>query len=64
MSQYFPAHRAPGHAELGRNITLDEYWEALDAFEEAGLENGWKQEMEIGCRGIGRPVFSPSAPRR
>ena len=46
MSQYFPAHRAPGHAELGRNITLEEYWEALEAFEDAGLENGWKQEME------------------
>ncbi len=46
MSQYFPAHRAPGHPELGRSITPDEYWEALQAFEDAGLENGWKQELE------------------
>ena len=46
MAQYFPAHRAPGHPELGRSITQEEYLEALEAFEEAGLENGWKQEME------------------
>ena len=44
MDQYFPAHKAVGHPILGRKITTDEYEEALRAFDEAGLENGWRQE--------------------
>jgi len=44
MDQYFPAHKAVGHPILGRKITTDEYEEALSAFDEAGLENGWRQE--------------------
>jgi putative pyruvate formate lyase activating enzyme len=43
MDQYFPAHRAVGDGPLGRKITPEEYEAALDAFEEAGLENGWYQ---------------------
>lgn len=46
MSQYFPAHKAIGHPLLGRKITEEEYEAALVAFEAAGLENGWQQELE------------------
>jgi putative pyruvate formate lyase activating enzyme len=46
MDQYFPAHKAVGHPILGRKITDEEYEEALSAFDEAGLENGWRQEHE------------------
>jgi len=46
MSQYFPAHKALGHPVLDRKITLQEYEAALEAFEAAGLENGWQQELE------------------
>jgi putative pyruvate formate lyase activating enzyme len=45
MSQYFPADQAVGDPDLGRGLTPEEYQEALDAFEELGLENGWQQEM-------------------
>lgn len=44
MSQYFPAHKAVGDPELGRRVSPGEYAEALQAFEEAGLQNGWEQE--------------------
>jgi len=44
MAQYFPAHKALGHPILGRRITEEEYSEALEAFDEAGLERGWRQE--------------------
>ena len=45
MSQYFPAHKAVGDAELGRGLLPQEYAAALEAFEEAGLENGWQQPL-------------------
>lgn len=44
MSQYFPAHKAVGDPVLGRKITVEEYLEALAAFDELGLERGWRQE--------------------
>jgi putative pyruvate formate lyase activating enzyme len=44
MSQYFPAHRAVDDPTLGRKVSLDEYIEALAAFDELGLERGWRQE--------------------
>jgi putative pyruvate formate lyase activating enzyme len=44
MAQYYPAHRAATIPALNRLITADEYDDALDAFGEAGLENGWAQE--------------------
>jgi putative pyruvate formate lyase activating enzyme len=43
MSQYFPAHKAVGHPVLGRPLTSDEYVQALEAFDRAGLEAGWRQ---------------------
>ena len=46
MSQYFPAHKAVGDAELGRRLAPEEYEAALAAFEAAGLENGWQQPLE------------------
>jgi putative pyruvate formate lyase activating enzyme len=44
MAQYFPAHKAVGHPVLGRRITQEEYLQALTAFDELGLEHGWRQE--------------------
>ncbi len=46
MDQYFPAHKALADPQLGRKITPEEYAAALDAFEAAGLENGWTQDHE------------------
>jgi putative pyruvate formate lyase activating enzyme len=46
MDQYFPAYTAHTHPHLGRKITLDEYKAALEAFDQAGLENGWMQEHD------------------
>lgn len=44
MSQYHPCHKAQKHPKLNREITEPEYAEAVLAMEEAGLENGWKQD--------------------
>ncbi|MBI5955870.1 MAG: radical SAM protein [Chloroflexi bacterium] len=49
MDQYFPAHRAVGHPQLGRKTTPQEYDQALQAFQEAGLVNGWMQVQEYSC---------------
>lgn len=46
MSQYFPAHQAAGIPGLDRTLTQKEYDEAVEALEEAGLENGWVQELD------------------
>lgn len=46
MSQYFPAHRAAGISGLDRTLTAGEYEEAVEALEEAGLGNGWVQELD------------------
>jgi putative pyruvate formate lyase activating enzyme len=43
MSQYFPAHKALSMDKINRRILKSEYREALDAFEAAGLKNGWAQ---------------------
>lgn len=43
MSQYFPAHKAHTIEELKRRLKGSEYKEALDAFEESGLSNGYIQ---------------------
>lgn len=47
MSQYFPAHLALSDAQLNRNITEEEYNEALCALEQEGLGNGWIQPFDI-----------------
>lgn len=46
MAQYFPAHHAVGDPVLGRKITQTEYLEALAAFDDLGLERGWRQDYE------------------
>jgi putative pyruvate formate lyase activating enzyme len=43
MSQYFPAYKATTLEKINRRIYPEEYQEALDAFDEAGLENGFAQ---------------------
>jgi putative pyruvate formate lyase activating enzyme len=44
MAQYFPAYQAGQFPPLSRRINRKEYREALQAFKEEGLENGWFQE--------------------
>jgi putative pyruvate formate lyase activating enzyme len=46
MDQYFPAYKVLDDPLLGRKITTEEYAAALDAFDAAGLTNGWMQEHE------------------
>lgn len=43
MSQYFPANRAPSIDEISRSLKNSEFKEAVDAFHEAGLHNGYIQ---------------------
>ena len=44
MAQYFPAYQAGQFPPLSRRIDKEEYREALQAFKEEGLENGWFQK--------------------
>jgi len=44
MAQYFPAYQAGQFPPLSRRIDREEYREALQAFKEEGLENGWFQK--------------------
>lgn len=46
MSQFFPAHQANQTVELGRNVSREEYRQAVEWAEEFGLENGWHQELD------------------
>lgn len=46
MDQYFPAYQVLDHPLLGRKISPEEYEAALDAFDQAGLNNGWMQEHD------------------
>lgn len=46
MSQYFPAHGAAGSAGMNRAVTHEEYDAAALALEEAGLDNGWVQDLD------------------
>jgi len=45
MSQYHPTHKAYKYSLLSRPVNIDEYEEALKAMEEAGLGEGWAQDM-------------------
>jgi putative pyruvate formate lyase activating enzyme len=44
MKQFFPAHEAVNFPGIHRKLTEEEYEEAVEALEDAGLENGWVQE--------------------
>lgn len=46
MSQYFPAHKAVEIAGMDRPLNHEEYDAAVADLEEAGLENGWVQELD------------------
>lgn len=46
MSQFFPAHLAGNTPGIDRTLTAEEYDAAVDALEEAGLDNGWVQELD------------------
>lgn len=45
LAQYTPVFRAAGHPVLGRRLHPEEYERALRDLEEAGLENGFCQEL-------------------
>ena len=45
MSQYYPAHRAPGIPDLARPVTRAEYQEVVELVDRLGFENGWLQEF-------------------
>ena len=44
MNQYFPPIEAAGMPGINRKITDGEYAAAVEALEDAGLENGWVQD--------------------
>jgi putative pyruvate formate lyase activating enzyme len=46
MSQYFPAHEAPGIPGLDRRLAMEEYEEVTELLEQYGLENGWIQPLD------------------
>lgn len=53
MDQYFPAYRALDDPALNRKVTWEEYEAALEAFDGAGLENGWHQSTGEECQDLG-----------
>lgn len=46
MSQYFPAYKAVETAGMNRPLNHEEYDEAALALEDAGLNNGWVQDLD------------------
>lgn len=46
MRQYFPTPNVENHPILSRRITEDEYDQATQAFFDAGLQNGFSQELD------------------
>lgn len=46
MGQYFPTPAVKDHPTLSRRLTAEEYDEATDMFFDAGLTNGFSQELE------------------
>ncbi|HIJ96415.1 MAG TPA: radical SAM protein [Desulfuromonadales bacterium] len=46
MSQYFPAHKAVETAGMNRPLNHEEYEAAVAALEDAGLKNGWVQDLD------------------
>ncbi len=45
MAQYHTANKSSAYPELNRKITQEEYDKVLRDFEDAGLYNGWLQEL-------------------
>ena len=46
MGQYFPTPAVQDHQTLSRRLTAEEYERATDMFFEAGLKNGFSQELD------------------
>jgi len=46
MSQYSPRHKAVAVPQLSRTVTGQESAAALEAMQDAGLEEGWVQELD------------------
>jgi putative pyruvate formate lyase activating enzyme len=46
MSQYYPAHKAPGTELLERPVREREYEKAVEALDRHGIKNGWIQEFD------------------
>jgi len=45
MSQYFPAHKATDIETISRRVTAEEFEQAVNAFHDAGLKNGFVQSL-------------------
>lgn len=52
MSQYFPAHKALETDGMNRTLNHEEYDAAVEVLEEAGLENGWVQDLDEERRAV------------
>ena len=52
MAQYYPAYLASGIPGVDRRITREEWTDAVEALEEAGLGNGWVQQYPDGLSPI------------
>jgi putative pyruvate formate lyase activating enzyme len=59
MAQYYPAHRASLVPELARPITAAEWDEAQEAVADAGLANGWAQDLPLGRSPIAGTEIAP-----
>ena len=60
MAQYAPRHRAADFPQLRRPVSPSEYEQALEAFDEAGLETAFTQTPE--ARDTGAPDFDRGQP--
>jgi hypothetical protein len=62
MAQYYPTNQAatnPRHILLSRRITESEWFRAVSALEETGMNSGWMQEFD-GAAYYYRPDFRDS----
>lgn len=62
MAQYYPAYRASAFGELSRRLSREEWTRALGWLEEAGLEEGWVQELPASADvpELAGSLFSPT----
>jgi len=60
MSQYYPTHKVSKYENLNRNISIDEYNQVVNKFNELGFYKGWIQEMESNANY--RPDFEYKHP--
>ncbi|MBR6331923.1 MAG: radical SAM protein [Dehalococcoidales bacterium] len=58
MSQYYPEFKAFDHPEIARTLTEKEYKKALNILSDAGLSEGWNQDLNSSA--TYRPDFTQS----